>query len=122
MNVESVASSGEQVLLLAPTAKGMEITRAALTADGVACASCRDVAELCHEMEAGAGTAVLTEYSLSPQTIRELADVAGCQPAWSDLPVILLVAGGTDTPMALCGHVPCLRVRREVPDNATLAR
>lgn len=52
------------------------------------------VSELSENISQGAGAAIVTEEALRGDTLHELEPVLKQQPAWSDFPVILLVAGG----------------------------
>ena len=54
-----------RVLVLAPTGKDGANSKAVLGKAGLACAVCRDVTELCREIEAGVGAVLLTEEALS---------------------------------------------------------
>jgi signal transduction histidine kinase/CheY-like chemotaxis protein len=89
-----------RLLLLAPTARDAANGRKALEQAGVACAVCRDLAEVCRELGAGAGAVLLPEEALAGGGDRRLAEALGGQPPWSDLPVLLLTRGGADSPVA----------------------
>ena len=54
-------TADDRILVLMPTAKDGERTRQALTAAGLDCIVCGDLAELCGEIVRGAGAALLTE-------------------------------------------------------------
>jgi signal transduction histidine kinase len=95
------APQEERVLLLAPTPKDGERSRAILEDAGVASLPCPDIAALCRELADGAGAAILTEEALADDAAGCLADALTSQPAWSDLPLILLTGGGADSPVAL---------------------
>ncbi len=91
----------ERVLLLAPTARDAALSRDILAAAGVRCLVCKDLEALCREAGRGAGAAVVPAEAV-------LNDRAGClsallrdQPAWSDMPVIVLTAAGGETAGAL---------------------
>ena len=92
----------ERLLLLTPTVRDAELGRAILTDAGFAAHVCRTIEELCQEIAGGgAGAVLLTEATLSaggdPQC---LVDTMHMQPAWSDLPVVLLSPLGSDAPAA----------------------
>ena len=90
-----------RVLVLAPTGKDGTNSRAVLGKAGMACAVCRDVKDLCREIEAGCGAVLLTEEALSLDQASCLAEALRRQPRWSDLPVVALTRGGPDSPAAL---------------------
>jgi PAS domain S-box-containing protein len=80
----------ERVLVLMPTARDGERTGRALSAAGIDCAVCRDVAELCREIASGAGAALLTEEAVEADHGGCLQNVLRDQPTWSDFPLIVL--------------------------------
>src|SRR5688500_14966028 len=91
MSVEAIPSRDEVVLVLAPTGRDTPLTCAILAERaGVTCESCRDVAELCDRIAAGAGAAVVAEEALDAPSVRRLAEVLAGQPPWSDLPLLVL--------------------------------
>ena len=61
---------------------------------------CDGLRELAREVEAGAGVVLLTEEALAAPGIDELLATLANQPAWSDLPVVLLMQGGILSPAA----------------------
>lgn len=95
------AALESRVLVLAPTGKDGANSRAVLGQAGVACAVCRDVKELCREVEAGAGALLLTEEALYMDRASRLAEALRGQPPWSDLPVVALTRGGPGSPVGL---------------------
>jgi PAS domain S-box-containing protein len=79
-----------------PTTRDGERTRQALATAGLACAVCRDVEDLCREINRGAGTALLTEEALAADPDRYLAAALRDQPPWSDFPFVILARGGRE--------------------------
>ena len=57
-------TNDDRVLVLMPTARDGERTKAALEGAGLAAEVCADVAALCREIAAGAAAALLTEEAL----------------------------------------------------------
>jgi signal transduction histidine kinase/CheY-like chemotaxis protein len=91
MSSEARPSRDEVVLVLAPTGRDTPLTCAILTERaGVTCESCRDVAELCERIAAGAGAAVIAEEALDGGGARRLDDALAGQLPWSDLPLLIL--------------------------------
>ena len=91
-----------RVLLLAPTATDARISESMLAQAGIACTTCADLRELCQEIQAGAGAVLLTEESLKAEDQAALlADTLHEQPQWSDLPIVLLASGGSDSALAV---------------------
>src|ERR1700681_2967560 len=90
----TTAAAEMRVLLLAPSAKDAALSQTILGDADLACVICEDLARMAKEMEAGAGAALLTEEALRESDAIALVDVLGRQPAWSDLPIVLLTRDG----------------------------
>jgi signal transduction histidine kinase/ActR/RegA family two-component response regulator len=89
-----------RVLILAPTGRDAALTRQILERAGLDNHECADVAALCGEAEAGVGCLLLAEEAITPATRRALIDLLARQPAWSDLPVLVLTRHGADSAVA----------------------
>src|SRR5205807_722495 len=90
---------------------------------------CEDLQTLCRELEAGAGTVVLPEGALDEREAAELVAAPERQPAWSDLPLLMLTRAGPDSPQAArplgpLGNAmfPELPVRLSSPDRPAWQR
>lgn len=81
-----------RVLVLAPTAKDAATTQALLEQVGLGCVLCKDVRDLAQHVRAGAEAALLTEEAFISEQADELRRALSEQPAWSDLPLVLLVS------------------------------
>ena len=79
-----------RVLIVAPIGRDAELMCTHLEQAGMPCQVCSDVPEACLELQRGAGALLLTEEALAPDVIPRLAHALNEQPAWSDLPVIIL--------------------------------
>jgi PAS domain S-box-containing protein len=90
----------KRVLVVAPTARDGEITRAILMNAGVGCCMCKDLLGLTQEIEAGAGAVLLTEEVVAAVGIDDLLTALNKQPPWSDLPVVMMMRGLSDSPAA----------------------
>jgi PAS domain S-box-containing protein len=86
----------ERVLVLMPAPRDAERTLALLAEAGMSGTACADVEELCREMAAGAGVVLLTEEVVTGERADRLAATLGAQPAWSDLPLIVLTREGAE--------------------------
>jgi signal transduction histidine kinase/CheY-like chemotaxis protein len=86
----------ERILVLAPIGRDGPLAQRALAVAGMDAHVCRDVAELCAELEVGAGAALLTPEALVDGAVPKLAAALQSQPAWSDFPVVLFA--GADLP------------------------
>lgn len=111
----AAAPHDERVLILLPTVRDGERARAAIVRAGLHATVCADMAELCREMIAGAGVALLTEEVLAADSSGCLAAALRMQAAWSDFPLILLARKGADGRAApLRGSVNVSLVERPV--------
>ena len=103
----------QRVLLLAPTSKDAAMTERILGQAGVTCASCSDLAQVCRELDRGVAAVILPEEVVVHETHREFGRWLAHQPAWSDLPVLILSRAGGDSAavaqaMAQFGNVTVL--------------
>jgi signal transduction histidine kinase len=82
-----------RVLLLAPTGRDAALACRVLNErGGFECLACRDPQDLCAELSArGAGAIVLTDEALSSDSLPQLLVLLTAQPAWSDLPVVVML-------------------------------
>jgi len=91
------ANLDRRVLLLAPTGRDSEMTESVLQRADIHTTTCRSMHELCDEMDRGAGAVLLTEEAFVPDRTTRLHAWISAQPAWSDLPVIVLARPGADS-------------------------
>jgi signal transduction histidine kinase/ActR/RegA family two-component response regulator len=92
-----VSNSGEssvRALVLSPTGRDNRLIATMLHEMGVAADICADVTELAHELERGAGLAIIANEALKEVSIAPLERYLLEQGEWSDLPVILLTLRG----------------------------
>lgn len=92
-------SPDERVLVLAPTRRDTELTGTILGEAGISCVRCGSLEELCRELAGGAGVALITEESLASDQAACLFEAMARQPAWSELPILVLTKGGADSPV-----------------------
>jgi PAS domain S-box-containing protein len=92
----SAAAPGndERLLILAPVGQDASAIASVLSAEGFQTHICAGPGECSREIEAGAGALLLTEEALEMAQISDLLGTLGSQPAWSELPVIILTSGG----------------------------
>ena len=91
----------DRLLLLPPTARDAELSRSILSETGLAPHICASLDEFCREIETGAAAVLLTEAALSSGDPARLIATLESQPAWSDLPIVLLSPLGADSPTAV---------------------
>jgi signal transduction histidine kinase len=88
----------KRVLILAPFGRDAELSRSVL--GDIDCRIVSSLPELVLELEQGAAAVLVAEEALNAD-LTLLADFIAHQPAWSDLPVLVLTQRGADSPGAL---------------------
>jgi len=84
-----------RVLILAPAGRDAPLIQSALAPAQITSAICADVEELCAQLEAGAGTALITGEALKNGHLARLDQWVRAQPSWSDFPFLVLVGRGS---------------------------
>lgn len=79
-----------RILILAPRGRDAQVIRALLEGQGIDCLVCADAASLLVELEIAAAAAIVTEESLADGFDSALGACLAKQPAWSDLPFVVL--------------------------------
>lgn len=82
----------EQILIVAPIGRDADLLCAQLRSAGLHCKSCKDLRELCTDIDHGVAAIIATEEAVPPDRMHELAQKLGEQPPWSEIPLILLTA------------------------------
>jgi signal transduction histidine kinase/ActR/RegA family two-component response regulator len=96
--IDSAASNStatgleQRVLVLAPFGRDAQATSEVLLAVGLAVESCADVDGLCAEIPRGAAAVVVAEEALSDDGRRRISAVLAQEPAWSNLPVLVMTS------------------------------
>jgi PAS domain S-box-containing protein len=88
----------QRILIFAPTGRDGELAARFLREGGLRAQVCAQVEELCQEMLDGAGLVFLTGEVLTPEAMRCLVEALAEQPAWSDIPIVVLTSGGGESP------------------------
>jgi signal transduction histidine kinase len=92
----------ERIVVLAPLGRDAAILASACESQRLCCLPTSGPEEVVRALEDGAGVIVVTEEVLVPPAARVLVDALRAQPAWSDIPVIVLTsADRTAEPSAL---------------------
>ena len=86
--------TSETVLILAPRGRDGEVATLLLAQANNVGKVCNDLPGLCFNISKGAGAAILAEEAVANADLRPLADILSAQPAWSDLPFIVLTQRG----------------------------
>jgi signal transduction histidine kinase/ActR/RegA family two-component response regulator len=87
-----------RVLILAPTGKDAALARAVVSDARIEAVVCHHMTALLQEIDRGAGTVLLAEEALTQIAIAALVQALSLQPAWSDLPLLILTRPGADSP------------------------
>jgi signal transduction histidine kinase/ActR/RegA family two-component response regulator len=87
-----------RILILAPTGRDGELTARFLREAALAALVCGSVEDLCSKMDEGVGLILLAGEALTAEAIQCLKAALRQQPAWSDVPIIVLTSGGGGTP------------------------
>ena len=89
--------SENRILVQAPTSKDAELAKDVFERAGIACCLCSDLQQLCAELDAGAAAVLVAEEVVIQDKQDCLAAWIAAQPAWSDLPVLLLACPGAES-------------------------
>lgn len=84
----------ESVLILTPTGRDAATTGAVLAEDGIHVVICDDMEALCARLLETPAATVIAEEALGPTDLEQLAATLAQQPAWSDIPFIILATNG----------------------------
>lgn len=98
MDAEILSEPETRVLLAVPTARDREITCSLFKAEGLICSVCDSLGQLSRETKIAAGAILLTEEVFTADGIDEFLAALEDQPAWSDIPVVMLMQGCQGSP------------------------
>ena len=87
-------ASSERAVILAPTGRDAAVAAALIKEAGYYANICGDLAALMHEIEGGAGLAVIADEAIKTADLRGLMRWLNDQPSWSDFPIVLLTHQG----------------------------
>ena len=87
-------ASSERAVILAPTGRDASVAAALIREAGFYANICGDIAALMHEIEGGAGLAVIADEAIKTADLRRLTHWLNDQPSWSDFPIVLLTHQG----------------------------
>ena len=86
--------SSERAVILAPTGRDAAVAAALIKEAGYYADICADLAALIHQIEAGAGIAVIADEAIKTADLRGLTQWLNDQPPWSDFPIVLMTHRG----------------------------
>jgi signal transduction histidine kinase len=106
----------DSVIVLAPHGRNAAVIASTLDQAGLVTELATDAHELLGRARADAGALVIAEEALTVTDAAELGDVLAAQPAWSDLPLLLLALPGARTlPTALRSIHGIAMLHRPIP-------
>src|SRR5689334_3602249 len=86
---------GLRVLVLAPTRRDGDIVSSLLSRAGLTATICASLTGLSGAIDESTAAIVLTDELLAGDGLQSLMNAVEQQPHWSDVPFIVLAAGGT---------------------------
>jgi PAS domain S-box-containing protein len=92
-----MAASDLRVLIVAPTGRDAQLITDVLQEAGITSESFVDVEAAVSVPLESAGAMLMTEEELNSESVAYLAGVLAQQPAWSDIPILILSTGGIET-------------------------
>ena len=84
----------DDVAVLAPSGRDGPLTERVLAEWSVRAVPYASVKALCHAIRRGTGVLLVAEEALRPGAVDQLMAALGEQPAWSDLPIVVLTVEG----------------------------
>ncbi|WP_416740836.1 response regulator [Pseudomonas sp. NFX71] len=87
-------ATSERAIILAPLGRDSQIALMMLNEAGYAGVITRDLVGLCAELEHGAGLLLISSEALLGSDVEPLFALIEQQPAWSDLPIVLMTYHG----------------------------
>ena len=94
MSSSTTEKIDELVLIVAPTGRDAELTRAFLQSAEMNAQSCRDMSDLVLKIDHGCGAILLAEEALGATSVQALAGWLAKQPSWSEIPICIITSGG----------------------------
>jgi signal transduction histidine kinase/CheY-like chemotaxis protein len=86
--------SSERAVILAPMGRDAAVAAALIREAGYHANVCGDLAALLHEIDGGAGLAIIADEAIKTADLRALVSWLSGQPPWSDFPFVLLTHQG----------------------------
>jgi signal transduction histidine kinase len=87
-------NSKDRVLIIAPVGRDAQGMAELLVGHGFEAQICGSLAECAEHFQSGAAALILTEEALELGSLSHLFEALAAQPSWSELPLIILTAGG----------------------------
>ncbi|MGW8393151.1 hybrid sensor histidine kinase/response regulator [Pseudoduganella sp. HUAS MS19] len=88
----------QRIVIFAPVGKDARLIDQVLGQARLRCHICHELGEVVQELQQGAAALFVVEEAFNDDFLRELTGFLASQPAWSDLPVLVLSKEGLDSP------------------------
>jgi len=88
----------QRIVIFAPVGKDARLIREVLGHASLDCQVCPELGDVVTELQLGAAALFVIEEAFNAEFLRGLTDYLAAQPAWSDLPVLVLSKEGLDSP------------------------
>jgi signal transduction histidine kinase len=90
------AGNYSQVLVVTPNATDSDLARSFLAEGGIQAGTCSDLMQLCQRLVDGVGCIVLVQEALTDEEMPVFREALEAQPAWSDIPLVLVAGEGAE--------------------------
>jgi len=87
-----------RIVIFAPLGKDARLIGQVLAKARLACHICAELDDVVKELQQGAAAFFVVEEAFNDEFLREITGFLAAQPAWSDLPVLVLSKEGLDSP------------------------
>lgn len=88
----------QRIVIFAPVGKDARLIKEVLERARLECHSCDALGDVVEELERGAAAMFVVEEAFNAEFLGALTTFLAAQPAWSDLPVLVLSKQGLDSP------------------------
>jgi signal transduction histidine kinase/CheY-like chemotaxis protein len=88
----------QRIVIFAPVGKDARLIRQVLGRASLECHVCPELGDVISELQQGAAALFVIEEAFNAEFLHALTDYLAAQPAWSDLPVLVLSKEGLDSP------------------------
>jgi signal transduction histidine kinase len=109
-----MAAADQQVVVLAPFGRDASVVESILREADLGVDIVGDLAGLLARVRAGAAAVLVTGEGLNAGGVSELSAALADQPAWSDIPVLLLLTDAEGVVPAADRHLAAMRATRNV--------
>lgn len=84
-----------EVIILSPTGQDAQLIANFLSTENIDAVVIKDIDEFCYKDHSNSGAFIIADEALTSEGIDQLNQELSKQEPWSDLPIILLVSGGS---------------------------